>query len=150
MICGLLGGVAIPIICFVSAFAHGSLNVPDAWQSGQPDQYAVLMTKWPNVWPFYPFLAYCMVCCGLVLVGGQRWIDRLGVRFGIYTGVPLAIQYHMLVFPPRDWNPFSILPSLLSLAIGIPVTFVLLGILLVAGSLLRQVFGSRERDRQQG
>jgi len=114
--------VAVPVVCFATAFQHGLWHVFDEWQSGLPEQYASLLLQWPAVVPFYPLLFYCIVCCLCVIFGGQKQVDSIWVRGGIYTGVPLSVQYHWLVFPIQEWRAFDLLIPIFGLLIVIVVT----------------------------
>lgn len=140
---GCLGGIVIPAFCFLIAMPNGSPLVTSKWQSGNPNQYANLMLQWPSVLPFYPILLFCMVCCWLVLFGGQRWIDRIWIRFGIYTGIPVAVQFHVLLFSPNDWNPVHFGYSVISLFVGVAITLAVVVILMsffaLAGKLKRKI-----------
>ena len=136
---GCLGGIVIPIGCFFVAANSGSPLTISQWQSGQPNQYANLMLQTPSVVPFYPFLLFCMICCGSVLFGGQRWINQIWVRFGIYTGVPVSIQFHLLVFAPKDWHPMYFASSVLSLLMGAAIVLIALVAVLSIGALLGKI-----------
>ena len=137
---GILAGAVIPVLCFAATRKGGSPLVLDEWQSGEFNQYTNQMLQWPSVGPFYPLLGYCILCCCLVLLGGQRWVNKIWVRFGIYTGVPIAIQYHFLLFAPSKRNPVFFIYSFLSLVLLAFATLVLLVLIASIMSLLGKLW----------
>lgn len=88
----LFAGVFLPFFCFLISFPDGP-----RWQSGQWSAYAQLLLSDRASLPHYPFLAYCMICLGLLVVQPVRFWHHPVVRFGIYTGVLVAAE-HWLVF----------------------------------------------------
>jgi len=88
----LFAGVVLPFFCFLISFPDGP-----SWQSGQWSAYAQLLLSHRASLPQYPFLAFCMICLGLLVVHPARFWHHPVVRFGIYTGVLVAAE-HWLVF----------------------------------------------------
>jgi hypothetical protein len=91
----LFAGVILPLVCFVFArfgFAPG----PD-WQSGRVIDYAKLLLGPKASEPLYPFLLYSMVCMTLLFVQPSRFRRYFVVRFGIFTGVLVAVEYYLAV-----------------------------------------------------
>ena len=113
-------GVVLPIICF-------AISLPDQpeWQSGNLQDYAqLLLSHKPSV-PLYPFLLYNMTCMTLLVFAPGRFVKSFVVRFGIYTGVLLALQYWVVfvIALGGGVNPFAaVLFAVLhfSLAVFIP------------------------------
>ena len=92
--------IVLPIASFALAFS-GDLG-PE-WQSGRVSDYAMLMLHGPVSLFFAPLLAYAMLSMLLLLIAPERFSSRFAVRFGIYTGALLALQYLLLLgiaFPP--------------------------------------------------
>ncbi len=85
-------GVILPVICF----AMGCPEQPD-WQSGNLGDFAKLLLSHKPSMPIYPFLLYNMTCMGMLIVRCDRSSEHLAVRFGIYTGVVLALQYWVIL-----------------------------------------------------
>lgn len=113
-------GVVLPIICFAI-----SLPDPPEWQSGNLQDYAqLLLAHKPSV-PLYPFLLYNMTCMTLLVFAPGRFVKSFVVRFGIYTGVLLAVQYWVVfvIALAGDANPFAAVSAAAlysSLAVFIP------------------------------
>lgn len=83
--------VALPIICF----SLSDILKPE-WQTGKFSDYTTLMLL-PGVSIFFfPFLLYAMVCMALILIVPERFAPSFIVRFGVYTGTLLALQYAIL------------------------------------------------------
>ena len=105
----LFTGVVLPFLCFSIGYPEG----PE-WQSGAISDYAqLLLTHKPSI-PLYPFLLYNMTSMTLVLVAPDRFGKNSLVRFGIYTGVPLAAGYWVvfqiateMLFGESPWHVFS-------------------------------------------
>ncbi len=84
-------GVILPAICFAMGFSEQ----PD-WQSENLGAFARLLLSHKPSLPIYPFLLYNMTCMGMLIVRRDRSSEHLAVRFGIYTGVVLALQYWVI------------------------------------------------------
>jgi hypothetical protein len=78
---------------------------PD-WQSGNLSDYAILFL-FPEASLFViPLLIYSIVCYLLLLINTPRFAPIFLVRFGIYTGILLALHYSIAVIPvlkPSPW-----------------------------------------------
>jgi hypothetical protein len=88
-------GVLLPILYFGICFAIGPLG--REWRSENFDAHACLLlfSHKPSL-PFYPFLLYSMTCMTLLAFGPGRFVKTFVVRFGVYTGVLLAVQYWLI------------------------------------------------------
>ena len=116
-----LMGVVTPIINFAFAFT-GLPLADDLWQDGRPATYAAIMASYPAVLVVYPLLVHSMISLTLVLCDRLRFGKFVAVRFGLYTGVPLALQFHVIVFFP---DALRLLDSLILVglaAVGIAVS----------------------------
>ncbi len=87
----LLAGILLPVVCFAEAFREIP-NVASRWQAGWTVK-ASLFFDGPVSRPFYPFLAYSILAVLTFVIhpaaAARSWI----ARFGIHTGVILALQY---------------------------------------------------------
>lgn len=82
----------LPIFGFVVSF----IAMPE-WQSGKSSDYFALFLL-PNVAIFFfPLMFYSSCCMVLLLIDPQRFAPRFVVRFGIYMGVVLALQYIIIL-----------------------------------------------------
>lgn len=88
--------ILLPVISFAINYFDPYWLKPD-WQSGEPSVYVQLMFSHPVPVYFYPFLIYAMVSMGLLLSKPEKYEGRFLIRFGIFTGVVLALQYSLLV-----------------------------------------------------
>lgn len=66
------------------------------WQDGHFDSYLILLLSPGASWPFFPLLLYSVLSYLLLLNDFELYSRRFVVRFGIYTGVLLALQYSVL------------------------------------------------------
>lgn len=127
----LFTGVVLPFFCFLIGFPAG----PD-WQSGSFSDYAQLLLSHKPSIPLYPFLIYNMTSMTLAVVAPDRFGKKSLVRFGIYTGVPLAVGYWAIFQIATDMvvdaSSWRIVSSLLwrvfgsLLAVLVPIGLVLL------------------------
>jgi hypothetical protein len=109
-------GVVLPVICFLISFPEGP-----TWQSGTFGAYAqLLLARRPSV-PIYPLLFYNMVSMSLVLFAPERYVRYFVVRFGIYSGVLLALQYWVIfqltMVADRVEDPLAALPFLFCMGV---------------------------------
>ena len=100
--------VAAPIINFTFIGVMKPL-----WQSGKFSDYINLFLLPEASFVFFPLLAYSIISYILLLVDTDRFARSFIVRFGIYTGVVLALQYSILVIFALDVSTSSILVVLL-------------------------------------
>lgn len=85
----LLGsGLVVPI---VSLRVARELSDP-AWQSGELSAYASLFLA-NTALVFSPFLAYAIGSFVLVLFAGDRAARHFAIRFGVYSGILLCLQF---------------------------------------------------------
>ncbi len=105
----LLYGFFIVVMPFVN-FAFVKLLKPD-WQSGRlPDYINLFLSPGAELF-FFPLLSYSLVCFVLLLMNTEKHADSFVIRFGIYTGVFLALQYSVLTILAlkSSSSPFFIL-----------------------------------------
>ncbi len=76
------------------------------WQSGRLSDYAILFL-FPEASLFLlPLLSSSIICYLLLLIDPVRFAPKVPVRFGVYTGVLLALHYSiaiLLSFEPSAW-----------------------------------------------
>ncbi len=96
--------VAAPIFNFTF------INVmkPD-WQSGKLSDYINLFLLPEASLLFFPLLVYSIACYLLLLWDKDRFAKLFFIRFGVYTGAFLALQYSLLTIPAFEISPYSIL-----------------------------------------
>ena len=70
--------------------------VKPEWQSGELSDYLILLLFPQASWIFLFLLAYSVICYILLLISPDRYAPSFLIRFGIYTGVLLALQYSVL------------------------------------------------------
>lgn len=104
------------------------------WQSGRISDYAGLILAWEVSQYFSPFLIYSMVCMGLLLISPNRFGKLFIVRFGIYAGTLLAVQYVIVLL----FIPLAIVPLFVP---GIFVSIFFFRIGAQWGSRWHKVFG---------
>lgn len=90
--------VLLPVGCFLA-----SPWLRPEWQNGQFNAYVTLLLDPQAALGFFPFLIYADVCLLIWLAAPERFAPRFWVRFGIYTGVLLALQYAILVALSFEW-----------------------------------------------
>ena len=100
-------GVIVPILCFIASAAGDTFG--RGWQSGSLDVYIGLLLGWKASSVLYPFLIYPIVSLALLVVRPVRFSKQFVVRFGIYTGVWIALQYWIIVLigvggEPATWS----------------------------------------------
>jgi hypothetical protein len=100
--------VAAPIINFTFI----GVMKPE-WQSGKFSDYINLFLLPEASFVFFPLLAYSIISYILLLRDTDRFARLFIVRFGIYTGTFLALQYSILTIFALDVSPSSILVVLL-------------------------------------
>jgi hypothetical protein len=89
-----LATILLPVFLFLST-KEGSFFQPE-WQDGRFESYLELMIGGPASFYFYPMLGYSMVCMGWLLLNPHR-ANKFFIRFGIYTGIVLALHYSLLL-----------------------------------------------------
>jgi len=131
-----LVGVLLPVVCFLLVFA-GAPEEPD-WQSGRYADYAWLLLGGSRTWAFYPFLIYCMLCLSVTLLRPETGRRYFVVRFGVYTGTVVAVQFtYVLGTALFDIDGSGGLKDLAVLLLGIPLaSLVAIGVPMVGWFLL--------------
>ncbi|MBI3165425.1 MAG: hypothetical protein IPG44_01385 [Anaerolineales bacterium] len=95
----LFGFVAISAPIFNFSFIE--LLKPE-WQDGKFSSYINLfLLPEASLW-FFPLLVYAVGCYLLLLLAAERYAKFFGVRFGVYTGAFLALQYSLLTLTGLD------------------------------------------------
>jgi hypothetical protein len=79
---------AVPVFSFFVV----ELVKPE-WQSGRLSDYVILFLFPEASLFFFPLLAYSMICYLLLLYAPAKYSPSFLVRFGVYSGVLLALQY---------------------------------------------------------
>jgi len=132
---GLLGsGLVVPI---VSLRIARELSAP-AWQSGEVSAYASLFLA-NTALVFSPFLAYAIGAFVLVLFVGDRAARHFAVRFGVYSGMVLCLQFILAALAAIGGNQGgSGSDSVLVLACGLGGTLIPLGLVWVAIKITRR------------
>jgi hypothetical protein len=67
------------------------------WQNGELSSYITLLLFPEASLLFFPLLAYSIISYLLLLLDPNRYSESFVIRFGIYTGVLLALQYSVLL-----------------------------------------------------
>jgi len=91
-----LTGVVLPICSISAGLSGASPLLGSPWQSGSFDTYVALFLMYPALLFFTPLFALSMFGLSAV-VFRPRWRDRFWVRFAVYSGALLAIQYLVAV-----------------------------------------------------
>ncbi len=93
------------------------------WQSGKTSDYVNLFLHAEASIFFFPLLAYAVISYILLLRNTERFARSFPVRFGIYTGMFLALQYSILTMVALDLplGLIFVIPAYLS-------PFILIGI----------------------
>jgi hypothetical protein len=87
-------------ITLLPALAFWSINFfKPEWQSGKSSDYLVLFLFPEASLIFLLLLAYSIVCYLLLLIAPVHYVRFFAIRFGIYTGTLLALQYSILSVP---------------------------------------------------
>lgn len=91
----LYAGVVVPVMCHAMTVS----SPPDAatWQSGAMDDKLSFALSGRAGFVFYPLMLYPMVCLTLLLFREARFAEKWVVRFGIFTGIPVAMWYWALL-----------------------------------------------------
>jgi hypothetical protein len=88
-----LGAIVLPAVCF---WAAGVSRFPLAPRYQAKPQWKALLTLIPDPaisWPFFPLLAYAMTSAAAVIAFPRTAGRHYFVRFGLLTGIVLAMQY---------------------------------------------------------
>ena len=91
----LLYGLFITILPVFSFWAIQFLK-PE-WQSGELTAYLALLLQPEASILFLILLTYSIVCYILLLINPNRYSQLVAIRFGIYSGALLALQYTIIL-----------------------------------------------------
>jgi hypothetical protein len=92
------------------------------WQSGKFEDYAWLLLGGSRTWIFYPFLIYPVTCLLITVLRPQTASRYFLVRFGVYSGVVLAVQYvYVLGAAMQEVEDLNGWKSIATIALGIPL-----------------------------
>lgn len=91
-----LQGLFVIVLPSFSFWAAGLLK-PD-WQSGDRQAYLALLLSVEASSIFLVLLAYSILSYLLLLIDPDRFARSFLIRFGIYSGAALALQYSILLF----------------------------------------------------
>jgi hypothetical protein len=83
-------GMVMPVISFL--FGYPSLG----GKTGEAATYAQLFLSHKGSLPFFPFVFYSIVSMGLLIYYPDRFVKNAFVRFGIHSGVVVAIGFFCL------------------------------------------------------
>lgn len=108
--------IAAPIFDFIFI----DVIEPD-WQTGNFSDYIHLFLSPEASVLFFPLLVYSIISYLLLLSDNNRYGKSFLVRFGIYTGVWLALQYSILTLFSSSESPLTFL--LVLFAFSVPVIF---------------------------
>jgi len=91
----LYAGVVLPIVCH----AMTAVEPPDApsWQSGSLEDKLAFTLSGPAGILFYPLMLYAAVSLTLLMIREHRFAGHAAVRFGIYSGIPVAAWYSLML-----------------------------------------------------
>ena len=99
-------GIVLPII-FLGIAAFADLSA-EKWQSGMWADKLTYALSSQCGWPVFPFLAFAMVCMGMVIRNETSAFSKAWVRFGIFSGT-LVCGWYLFVFSVTAiGNPFSL------------------------------------------
>ena len=91
----LLYGLFVTVLPAFSFWAIQLLK-PE-WQNGDLSAYLTLLLFPEASLLFFPLLAYSIICYLLLLYAPSHYSGSFFIRFGVYTGVLLALQYCIVV-----------------------------------------------------
>jgi len=90
------------------AFSFWAIQVlKPEWQSGELDAYLALFLQSEASIFFLLLLTYSIACYILLLINPDGYSSLFVVRFGVYTGVLLALQYSVILFLYLIDNKYS-------------------------------------------
>lgn len=67
------------------------------WQTGELRSYITLLLFPEASLLFFPLFAYSIICYLLLLLAAARYSEAFVIRFGVYTGILLALHYSIVV-----------------------------------------------------
>ena len=84
-------GVVLPVLCHGSTWFDDP-NTP-AWQSGNLDDQVGFVLNASAGFVLYPLMLYPLISLSLLLFREERFASNYLVRFGIFSGLPVAAWY---------------------------------------------------------
>lgn len=91
-----LTGCLFPLLCASFSMTGGGIGGKPSWQSGHYFDYVQLLLHSRAQLIFLPLILYSISSLLIWLIW-PRSIDYLALRLGIYAGIPLALQFLILV-----------------------------------------------------
>lgn len=88
--------ILLPVASFLITTLHPDIVSPIYVNENLSD-YALILLRGDTSIYFYPFLVYSMICMFLFLWSPERYSISMFIRFGIYTGTLLALQYSIIM-----------------------------------------------------
>jgi len=80
-----LAGVAFPVVCLAAILLGASPSISSPWQSGELEDFVLILVATPTILVFFPLLLYSFVCltiwCYRPVVSRQ-----FVIRLGLFTG----------------------------------------------------------------
>ena len=129
----LYGGVIAPALFLLS----GVGGLPDFMRSYRAPtlhRHAAVMFRPSALFPFAPFLLHSAAACSVALLDMDRYGRRRWVRWGLYTGVILAVQYlivqGLVMQRVETWlsrEVLLVIPLMLIVCVSVPVVVFGLG-----------------------
>ena len=116
----IVGGIVAPLVCH-GLSTLGLSNRPQ-WQTGSlSDKLAFILTPQAG-FVLYPMLLYAMLCMGMYLYRVSRVGPPLWVRVGLWSGIPIALFYMIILAMSLNGKRVSAssLLILLTAQFGIP------------------------------
>lgn len=113
-----LGGIVLPVICWVASFGRMTPPVPE-YQSGRWTDWVGLCFDGKVAWPLFPFIGGSVLAMLLLLIRREFFGRFLVVRLAIYTGLLQAVLFAVLL--PLALGPaalFSLVPDAAALVIA--------------------------------
>jgi len=105
-----------PFVVFMPLFIFSVVNVlKPEWQSGRLQDYVALFLQPSASVGFIILLVYSIICYCLLLINIDRFSRNFLIRFGVYTGVVLALQYAILTILYLFENQTSLIIVTLSI-----------------------------------
>lgn len=78
------------------------------WQSGKLSDYMILFLFPEAALFIFPLLAYSIICYLLLLINPSRFASLFLIRFGVYSGVLLALHFNVAVLLSLELSPWLV------------------------------------------
>ena len=132
-----LVGIVLPVLCLVLSI----WGLPSAayWGTGFRNECVLLLQSGIMAWTFFPFLLSAMVCLSISLRKPAEADRSFLIRFGVYSGVPLALQYcYILGIIELGIGDLRSLNKIITVAVGIPlIGIIAVGVPIIGWRFLR-------------